>query len=151
MNFLSVDTVSAQLHCPMDYFISWRHANSTHLPYSSFASNFEFLVSLFTSYDPKSHKISELYCFQILPSIKVNGGIAPCLSSPRVFRPWKVYNVSAKKPQRSYVWLHSRLIQSLKENWLALPKTDMRNLANFHQSTLKPLNWDLNGILLSKV
>ena len=42
LNFCSVDTLSAQLHCHMDYFIYWRHANSTHLPYSSFARNFEF-------------------------------------------------------------------------------------------------------------
>ena len=108
-----------------------------------------FLVSLFMSYDPQSHKISQLYCFQILPNIKVNGGMAPCPS--RVCRPWKVYNVSAKRTQRSYIWLHSRLIQSLKENWLVLPKTDMRNLTSFHQSTLKSLNWDLYGIRLSKV
>ena len=108
-----------------------------------------FLVSLFTSYDPQSHKISQLYCFQILPSIKVNRGMAPC--PLRVCHPWKVYNVLAKKLQKSYVWLHSRLIKCLKENWLVLPKTVMRNLANFHQSTLKSLNWDLNGILLSKV
>ena len=37
----SVDTLSAQLHCHMDYFYC-RHANSTHLPYSTFARNFEF-------------------------------------------------------------------------------------------------------------
>ena len=43
----------------------------------------------------------------------------------------KVYNVWTKKVQRSYVWLHSRLIQSLEKNWLSLPKTDKRNLANF--------------------
>ena len=43
LNFCSVDTLSAQLHCHMDYFIYWRHANSTHLPYSSFARNSEFL------------------------------------------------------------------------------------------------------------
>ena len=43
LNFCSVDTLSAQLHCHMDYFIYWRHANSPHLPYSSFAGNFEFL------------------------------------------------------------------------------------------------------------
>ena len=30
-------------------------------------------------------------------------------------------------------------------------KTDMRNLANFHQSTRKCQNWDFDGILLSKV
>ena len=30
-------------------------------------------------------------------------------------------------------------------------KNDMRNLANFHHSTLMCQNWDFNGILLSKV
>ena len=34
----------------------------------------------------------------------------------------KVYNASAQKVQRRYVWLHSRLIKNLKENWLVLPK-----------------------------
>ena len=59
--------------------------------------------------------------------------------------------IQLKKVLRSYVSLHLRLIQSLKENWLVLPKIDMRNLANFHQSTWKSPNWDLDGILLSKV
>ena len=30
-------------------------------------------------------------------------------------------------------------------------KNDMRNLANFHQSTRKSQNWDFAGIFLSKV
>ena len=30
-------------------------------------------------------------------------------------------------------------------------KNDMRNLANFHQSTQKSQNWDFNRVLLSKV
>ena len=30
-------------------------------------------------------------------------------------------------------------------------ENDMRNLANFHQSTRKTQNWDFDGILLSKV
>ena len=30
-------------------------------------------------------------------------------------------------------------------------ENDMRNLANFHQSTQKRQNWDFDGILLSKV
>ena len=30
-------------------------------------------------------------------------------------------------------------------------KNDMRNLANFHQSTEKCQNWDFDGVLLSKV
>ena len=49
LNFCLVDTLSAQLHCHMDYFIYCCHANGTHLPYSSFARNFEF-----RSYDPQS-------------------------------------------------------------------------------------------------
>ena len=51
--------------------------------------------------------------------------------------------------QRRYVLCHSKLIQSLKENWLVLPKIDMRNFANFRQSTWKSTNWDLGVILLS--
>ena len=66
LNFCSVDTLSAQLHCHMDYFIYWRHANSTHFPYSSFALILSFLVSLFALYDPQSHKILQFYCLQIL-------------------------------------------------------------------------------------
>ena len=34
----------------------------------------------------------------------------------------KLYNVWAKKEQGRYVWLHSRLMQCLKENWLVFPK-----------------------------
>ena len=30
-------------------------------------------------------------------------------------------------------------------------ENDMRNLANFHQSTRKSQNWDFDGIFLSKV
>ena len=30
-------------------------------------------------------------------------------------------------------------------------KNDMRNLANFHQTTQKFQNWDFEGVLLSKV
>ena len=30
-------------------------------------------------------------------------------------------------------------------------KNDVRNLANFHQSTWKCQNWDFDGILFSKV
>ena len=34
----------------------------------------------------------------------------------------KVYNVSAKKSKRSYVWWHWRLMQNLKQKWLVLSK-----------------------------
>ena len=36
-----------------------------------------FLVSLFASYDPQSHKILQFYCFQILLN-KKGGAMAPC-------------------------------------------------------------------------
>ena len=43
---------------------------------------------------------------------------------------WSKYIIfPLQKVQRTYIWLHSRLIQILKENWLVLPKTDMKNLA----------------------
>ena len=34
----------------------------------------------------------------------------------------RVYNVWAKKVQRSYIWWHWRLMQNLKENWFVLSK-----------------------------
>ena len=34
----------------------------------------------------------------------------------------KVYNVWARKVERSYVWWHWILMQNLKENWLVLSK-----------------------------
>ena len=34
----------------------------------------------------------------------------------------KVYNVSAKKRHRSYVWWQSGFMQNLKKNWIALSK-----------------------------
>ena len=38
----------------------------------------------------------------------------------------KVYNILAKKVQRSYVWWHWRLMKNLKENWLVLSKITWR-------------------------
>ena len=38
-----------------------------------------------------------------------------------------------------------------EENLTCGWKNDMRNLANFHQSTRKSQNWDFHGILSSKV
>ena len=34
-----------------------------------------FLVLLFASYDPQSHKVLQFYCFQIFLSKKVEGGM----------------------------------------------------------------------------
>ena len=59
----------------------------------------------------------------------------------------KVYNVWAKKVQRSYAWCHFILIKHLKENWLVLSKMTW----DIYQIALKSQNWDFDGILLSKV
>ena len=63
----------------------------------------------------------------------------------------KIYNVWAKKVQRRYLSWHQRVMQNLKKKLTCGLKNDMRNLANFHQSTWKCQNWDFVGILLSKV
>ena len=74
----------------------------------------------------------------------------------------KLYNVSAKQVQRSYVRLHSRLIESLKENWLMLLEIGMRNWLVSSQLTWgiwQILTWGLknlknlhfNRLLLTKV
>ena len=47
--------------------------------------------------------------------------------------------------------MHPRLVQNLKESWPEFRKIDIRNLASFHQSTWKSPNWELDGIVLSKV
>ena len=54
-----------------------------------------------------------------------------------------------KKVQRST--RHWRVIKNLKKNWLVVWKNNMRNLANFYQTTWNSQNWDFDGILSSKV
>ena len=39
---------------------------------------------------------------------------------------------------------------NLVEKMTCAVKNDMKNLANFHQSTRKSQNWDFDGIFLSK-
>ena len=56
-----------------------------------------------------------------------------------------VFNVWTKKVQRSYLLWHWRVVQNLKKNWFVV------NFANFHQSTWKCQNWDVDGILLSEI
>ena len=83
LNFCSVDTLSAQLHCHMDYFIYCRHANSTHLPYSSFARNFEFsnlVIRILRS--TKSQKFTILMFYYKFYSPKSGG---PWLPGPPGF------------------------------------------------------------------
>ena len=60
-----------------------------------------FKIEVFDEFWPERSKVSKNFHFNVL-FLK------------------KVYNVSAKKVQRSYVWWHWRLMQILKENWLVL-------------------------------
>ena len=62
----------------------------------------------------------------------------------------KIYNVWAKNVEElSFMTLKSDA--KFEEKLTCGLKNDMRNLANFHQSTWKCQNWDFDGILLSKV
>ena len=63
----------------------------------------------------------------------------------------KVYNAWAAKVQRSYLSWHWRVNANFEKKLTCDLKNDMRNLANFHQSTWKCQNWDFGGILLSKL
>ena len=86
LNFCSVDTLSAQLHCHMGYlFIATTrtvHTSRTAVLHAILS----FLISLFAVYYSQSHKILQFYWFQILLSKKVGGGgMAPL--APWVFFP----------------------------------------------------------------
>ena len=101
LNFCSVDTLSAQLHCHMDYFIYWRHASSTHLPYSSFARNFEFsnlVIRILRSTKSQNFTIllfsnftqQKIVCVCVCGEWGgVGGGCMGPPGSPQVCRPWR--------------------------------------------------------------
>ena len=59
----------------------------------------------------------------------------------------KVYNVWAKKPQRSYVSLHWGVMEYLKKDWWF--ENDTRNFVNFHASSRNSENFHFSGLLLS--
>ena len=42
-------------------------------------------------------------------------------------------------------------MQNLKKNLLVVANMKKKNLANFHASTQKSLNWHFDGLLMSKV
>ena len=93
LNFFSVDTLSAQLHCHMDYFIYWHHANSTHLPYSIFACNFEFSSLVI-------HKVTKLYNSTVFKFyLAKKWGHGPLLPHPRVCYPFGIKNAQESSLQ----------------------------------------------------
>ena len=77
LNFCSVDTLSAQLHCHMDYFIYCRHANSTHLPYSSFARNFEFSSFVIRIFKVRKYYNSTVFKFYLAKRWGGHGPLCP--------------------------------------------------------------------------
>ena len=102
LNFCSVDTLSAQLHCHMDYFIYCRHANSTHLPYSSFARNFEFsnlVIRILRSTKSQNFTILLFSNFSSQKSLAM-----PPLYPPRVCRPCNFQLIS--QIMKNYIFLY---------------------------------------------
>ena len=73
LEFCSVGTLSAQLHCHWDYFIAATRTVHT-CRTEALHAILSFLISLFAFYDPQSQKILLFYYFQILLSKKVGGG-----------------------------------------------------------------------------
>ena len=63
----------------------------------------------------------------------------------------KVCNVWAKRRTEELCLMALKIDAKFEGKLTCAFKNDMRNLANFHQSTWKSQNWDFDGILLSKV
>ena len=60
-------------------------------------------------------------------------------------------HVWAKKSTEKLYFMALECDAEFEEKLTCGLENDMKNLANFHQSTRKSQNWDLDGILLSKV
>ena len=61
------------------------------------------------------------------------------------------YKGLEEKLQKSYVSKHWRVIQSLKKNWLLVPKNNIRNFEHFNVSSGKSENLHFDVLLLPKV
>ena len=75
--------------------------------------------------------------------VQISGDISPNLYFDRLLL-LKVYKVSAKKVQRSFVSWHWRVVQNLKKNRFVVWQI-------FTRTTWRCQNWGFDGILLSKV
>ena len=64
---------------------------------------------------------------------------------------WPKYKMFELKKYRGVIFQDTREWCKFEEKVTCGLENDMRNLANFHQSTWKCQNWDFDGILLSKV
>ena len=62
----------------------------------------------------------------------------------------KVFEVWAKKIQRSYLSWHWTVMQNLNKPWTCGFKNGMRNWVNFHYSTQKSEKLYIDGLFLSK-
>ena len=63
---------------------------------------------------------------------------------------WKYITFDLKK-NRGVIFHDTEEWCKFEEKLTCGLENEMRNMANFHQSTRKSQNWDFNGILLSKV
>ena len=63
----------------------------------------------------------------------------------------KVYTVWAKKSTEELSFMTWKSDAEFEQKLTCCLQNDIRNLANFHQSTWKCQNWNFDGILLPKV
>ena len=63
----------------------------------------------------------------------------------------KVHDFWAKNSSKELSFMIQESDAKFEEKLTCGMENDIRNLANFHQSTQKPQNWEFDGILLSKV
>ena len=64
---------------------------------------------------------------------------------------WLKYVIFELKKYRGVIFHDAREWCKFKEKVTCGLKNDMKNLANFHQTTQKSQNWGFYGVLLSKV
>ena len=64
---------------------------------------------------------------------------------------WAKYILPELKKYRRVSFMTLKIDAKCEEKLTCSLENDMRNLANFNQSTQKCQNWDFDGILLSKV
>ena len=104
-----------------------------------------------------SHKIAPNLYLDRLLLLKVYKN---CVSLPWTLKQNLKKNWSVVSKMTRIWGILTQALESLKNlhfHWFLFCKVfsdlenDMRNMANFHQSTWKCQNWDLDGILLSKV
>ena len=84
-----------------------------------------------------------------MKNLKRNGLVKNLTIFDRNTRKYQVFELKEGTEELSFITQKSDA--KFEEKLACGLKNDMKNLANFHQSTQKSWNWDFDGILSSKV